>query len=468
LEKKQISINEENYPSRRVLLPDVDVDLVFTKESFSNNKNGWIFVFPSLDTNVTFNFNALLVGGDGAKEVSIPEKITLEKPVGENNITIVFPQNLIIGALHLSQGLNWDGKFNGPKILASSESCAGNQDVKTVVDIGLPDSQVTFSKNVEITFPGEYNSAAGYCFDKQFKEISVACSNTLTNECYLQKNKDLVIRTNHFTQFLTYKKPIPVMILALASLGALALVVIVAVYLFIRLKISEKISSDYISKTAHELKTPMSAIKGYLSMILRGDFGPVKKDLKEPLENMSDSTENLLTLTNDVLDVSRIKSNKLKLTFSKFSIGKLIDEVVEELIPLAKEKNIELKNVSKKVETMVYADESRVKEILINLVGNAIKFTQKGGVEISTESEKKNVKVYVKDTGVGISKDSQDKLFKKFEELGKKSENPTGTGLGLYISKEIAKKMGGDLWLKKSEEGVGSVFAFSVPTSDHT
>jgi signal transduction histidine kinase len=196
-------------------------------------------------------------------------------------------------------------------------------------------------------------------------------------------------------------------------------------------------------------------------MVLQGSFGPVKQEQKGPLANVASSAERLSGIVNDMLDIASLQNGKMKLTLTTFALDGVVQEVVASLQPLARNKNLtlEAKNSS---STMVVADRDRTKQILINLLGNALKFTDKGGISISSEAGDKLIKVLVANTGPAIPPDKQKMLFHKFEQL---SNKPGGTGLGLSIARELARAMGGDLWLEKSVEGGETVFAFSLPVA---
>ncbi|TSC66406.1 MAG: sensory transduction histidine kinase, partial [Microgenomates group bacterium Gr01-1014_80] len=225
----------------------------------------------------------------------------------------------------------------------------------------------------------------------------------------------------------------------------------------------DKLKDEFVSIASHELRTPMTAIKGLISMIFEGDFGPINKQIQDPLNDIATSTERLIELINDMLDVSRIEAGRLRLTFEDVSLNSIILEMVKLLQPLARQKGIELKAEpfdDRKVRT----DPGKAREVLNNLIGNSIKFTDKGEIMVKAGQRENLMYVFVSDTGLGISKENQQKLFNKFSQV---SDNqlgrPRGTGLGLYISREFARKMGGELWIERSEPGKGTTFAFTLP-----
>ncbi|MCR4324317.1 MAG: sensor histidine kinase [Candidatus Curtissbacteria bacterium] len=229
------------------------------------------------------------------------------------------------------------------------------------------------------------------------------------------------------------------------------------------LKNLDKLKDEFVSIASHELRTPMTAIKGMVSMIVDGDYGKVEKGLHEPLADIANSTDRLIVLVNELLNVSRIEAGRLKFELSDFAIQPVIGEVVTSLIPLAKGKNLYL-DFKYDGLTFVQGDTNKIREVLSNLIGNSLKFTERGGITISLEEDGDLLKVFVQDTGIGISSEDQVKLFGKFKQISSyQVGRPAGSGLGLYISRELTRKMGGDLWIQKSEPQQGSTFVFSLP-----
>ncbi|OGK26836.1 hypothetical protein A3D76_05130 [Candidatus Roizmanbacteria bacterium RIFCSPHIGHO2_02_FULL_37_9b] len=227
----------------------------------------------------------------------------------------------------------------------------------------------------------------------------------------------------------------------------------------------DRLKDEFISLTSHALRTPLSAIKGLISMIYQGDYGPMNKNLEKPLSNISISTERLIQLVNDLLNISKIQTGKLEFVLTVFSVEKSISKVFKLLEPLAKESKIELKLAANKLPD-VQADIEKTEEILNNLLSNALKFTNKGSVEVSLQHNNDLIWGIVRDTGVGIAEKDRSKLFRRFVQIANPtSKHITGTGLGLYLSKMLAQKMGGDVWLAASELKKGSTFVFSLPSA---
>lgn len=233
-----------------------------------------------------------------------------------------------------------------------------------------------------------------------------------------------------------------------------------------KLKELDKLKDDFISITSHDLRTPMTAIKSYLWLIMHGKAGEIKNEkIKKYLDITYQSSERMITLINDLLNVSRIESGRIQVNLQPTPLEDMIDMEVAELLPKAQENNTKLV-WSKPKEKLppVMIDRERFPEIITNLVGNAIKFTKKGEVTLTAVKKDKFVEITVKDTGPGISKSDLPKLFTKFGRLDNSYtavSTTGGTGLGLYITKNLLELHGGRIWVE-SELGKGARFIFTV------
>lgn len=229
----------------------------------------------------------------------------------------------------------------------------------------------------------------------------------------------------------------------------------------------DKMKDDFVSMTAHELRTPIAAICGYAEILKEKIGKSIKPEEAEHLSRVIISANRLSVLIDDILDVSRIEQGKLPIELQKISPIKIIKEVVDELQIKADEKNIQLIFMQNQAEeqSFISADPQRLKQILINLIGNSIKYTKKGKVEIETSINniKEKYSISIKDTGIGISAESQKKLFEKFYKIiTKETSEITGSGLGLWITKALTEKMNGHIFIE-SMEGIGSKFTLVFP-----
>jgi signal transduction histidine kinase len=230
----------------------------------------------------------------------------------------------------------------------------------------------------------------------------------------------------------------------------------------------DKLKDDFVSVASHELRTPMTAIRSYAWMALYRSDVPLSEKLKKYLERTLISTERLINLVNDMLNISRIESGRVNITPTSFDIKNLVNDVISEVSPKAKEKNISLQLIDTSLP-QTFADPDKVHQVLLNLVGNALKFTpQNGQISISFFSDGQNIDVTVKDSGVGISKDDMSRLFTKFGRLDNSyvaAAASGGTGLGLFICKSLIEMMKGKIWAASEGFSKGTAFTFSLPVA---
>jgi signal transduction histidine kinase/HAMP domain-containing protein len=221
--------------------------------------------------------------------------------------------------------------------------------------------------------------------------------------------------------------------------------------------------SLFLANMSHELRTPLNAILGYTELILDKVYGDTPDRMRGVLERIERNGRHLLGLINDVLDLSKIEAGQLVLALSDYSLKGVIQTVFSAIEPLAKEKQIALKIDVAQELPQGRGDERRLTQVLLNLVGNAIKFTDSGEISIRGSSTNGSFTVAVNDTGPGISEADQAKLFQEFQQADNSiTRKKGGTGLGLAISKRIIEMHGGKIWVE-SVEGKGSTFSFSLP-----
>jgi signal transduction histidine kinase len=214
---------------------------------------------------------------------------------------------------------------------------------------------------------------------------------------------------------------------------------------------------------SHELRTPLTAIKGYIYMLKDKKDLNLDKEGMDYLEIISISSQRLDRLVEDILEVSRLEGNRFPMEISDFDPDPLIKQSVDELRSQAVQKNLVLEYEPPASPVMIKADPSRLKQVVVNLVGNALKYTNKGSVKISTAIKKDNLLITVADTGIGISSDEQANLFQKFYRVkNDQTRDIIGTGLGLWITMETVKRMKGKITVE-SIEGVGSHFTVHLP-----
>lgn len=231
-------------------------------------------------------------------------------------------------------------------------------------------------------------------------------------------------------------------------------------------KLIEKMKTEFVSVAAHQLRTPLSAIKWTIRMILDGDAGEINEEQRELLEQTYISNERMIRLINDLLDVSRIEEGRLLYDQEDARIEDVLDSVIEASQEMLRNKNMVLE-VNKKETPKVRIDKEKIGVVIQNLLENAIKYTEQGGkIKITLDNDEKNVIFKIEDSGVGIPKSQQDRIFTKFF----RAENVTrmetnGTGLGLYTTKNIVQAHKGQIWFE-SEENKGTTFYFTIPINN--
>ncbi|WP_406657419.1 PAS domain-containing sensor histidine kinase [Methanolobus sp. ZRKC2] len=226
---------------------------------------------------------------------------------------------------------------------------------------------------------------------------------------------------------------------------------------------ANRTKSEFLANMSHELRTPLNSVIGFSEILLNEIFGPLNEKQKKHIGNISTSGKHLLSLINDILDLSKVEAGKMELNFEEFCLSILVGDVLAISGPLASKKNIVLSNeISAAI--MVTADKSKIRQIFYNLVSNAIKFTPDNGyVTVGADSCNGIVNVFVEDTGVGISPGDMDKLFQPFKQIDSfYTRNYDGTGLGLALVKNLIEMQGGTIQVE-SEIGKGSKFIFTIP-----
>jgi signal transduction histidine kinase len=223
---------------------------------------------------------------------------------------------------------------------------------------------------------------------------------------------------------------------------------------------ASKAKSAFISNMSHELRTPLNAIIGFSQFML--SYEELTKDQEDTVTNIESSAQYLLGMINEILDIAKIEAGKLEPNVENVQIAPILHSAYEMLQPLAKEKNLELKLKDEAIATLsIETDQKMVKQILINLISNAIKFTQEGSVVIEAYTNEGLLHVDVIDTGIGIEKEDLESLFEEFTQVENVMQKKhKGTGLGLAISKKMAQILGGDLFIESEGKGKGTISKF--------
>ncbi len=231
-----------------------------------------------------------------------------------------------------------------------------------------------------------------------------------------------------------------------------------------KLKALDIARSEFITIASHQLRTPPATIKWYLSGLLSGDYGKFKAEQREILEKTNRTNNSLISLIDDMLNVSRIERGKMEFLFEEVDLLPLADLTFEQLTPIAKEKNIKL-TFKKPVRALpkIMADKEKIRQVMNNLIDNALKYTKIGNVAVNLWQEKDEVKFSVTDTGKGITPEENEAIFQKFSRGKESIKQSAGLGLGLYVAKVVIEQHKGKIWAESPGSGKGSVFTFSLP-----
>lgn len=223
---------------------------------------------------------------------------------------------------------------------------------------------------------------------------------------------------------------------------------------------ANQMKSIFLASMSHELRTPLNSIIGFTGIVLQGFAGELNDEQKKQLEMSYGGAKHLLSLINDLLDISKIETGELKPDIEEFNIVEVGIEIRDSLKIMAEDKELEL--IFNIPDINITSDKRRVEQILLNLVNNALKFTEKGKVEVKAHKRDENIEVMVKDTGIGIKKEDFHKLFQPFVQLEYTVTEEAGTGLGLYLTKNLVQLLKGRIQME-SEYEKGSTFTFILP-----
>lgn len=233
-----------------------------------------------------------------------------------------------------------------------------------------------------------------------------------------------------------------------------------------RLKEVDQLKSEFLSLATHQIRAPLTAIKGYTSLILEGDYGEVSESVKGAVDVIAKSCQNLVMIVNDFLDISRIEQGRMKYELSAFDLRAVAQQVLTELKPNIESAGLTCEcNLGDGAEPiMVYADLGKVRQVIGNLVDNSIKYTPSGSITIEVSTHNEVGRLKVSDTGIGISAEDIGRLFNKFTRAKDANKtNVVGTGLGLYVAKQMIEAQNGKIWIESEGVGKGSSSIIELP-----
>ncbi len=231
----------------------------------------------------------------------------------------------------------------------------------------------------------------------------------------------------------------------------------------LELELASRHKSEFLASMSHELRTPLNAVLGFSEVLLEQMFGPVNERQEEYLRDIHGSGRHLLELLNEILDLSKVEAGRMDLEYASVDVGPVIEETASMLRERAAAHDITLSlDVADDIGT-AYTDQLRLKQVLLNLMTNAVKFTGDGGqVTVRAVHRGAQIDIEITDNGIGVPEADRERIFESFQQGGRGSSREEGTGLGLTLSRRLVELLGGKMWLT-SEVGVGSTFGFSVP-----
>lgn len=231
-----------------------------------------------------------------------------------------------------------------------------------------------------------------------------------------------------------------------------------------QLKALDKARAEFISIASHQLRTPPATIKWYVAAILGGDFGPLPDDLKAALTRTQVTNDAQIATIDDLLNASRIERGKLEFFFEEAPIEPVVSALVEQMQPLAEMKKLKLEYQKPSIQfPNILMDREKVRQVLNNMIDNAIKYSPSGVIKVDLKMDNENVIISVTDTGKGIAPEEVEKVFEKYSRGHDSMTHATGLGLGMYVAKVIVDQHNGKIWASSPGVGKGATFAFSLP-----
>lgn len=231
-----------------------------------------------------------------------------------------------------------------------------------------------------------------------------------------------------------------------------------------KLKELDRQKTEFVSIASHQLRAPLTAIKGYSSMLLEGSYGELAEKSRLPIDNIFESSNRLVAIIEDFLNITRIELGKMKYEYSDFNIKELVEKIVNELRPTVEKKGLIISFEAAEGDYFFHADEGKIGQVIGNIIDNALKYTPSGSIKVSLSSVDGRIKIIVSDTGVGLEAEDISKLFEKFIRVdGAGNVNYSGTGLGLYVAKQMVEAHKGKIWVESPGKNKGSTFFVELP-----
>jgi len=230
-----------------------------------------------------------------------------------------------------------------------------------------------------------------------------------------------------------------------------------------KLKGLDQLKTEFLSLASHQLRSPLTAIKGYTSMVLEGDFGEINKEAHDAIDRVFQSTLNLMKIVEDLLNVSKIEQGGMKYEMAPFNLCEVSSDMAKDLSIVAEKKGVKLTFESgNENECMVNGDKEKMRQVVLNFIDNSIKYTKEGSIAVSVKKIDKKIVFTVKDTGMGMTPEIKETLFAKFARGDGARMNTGGSGLGLYLAKQIVEAHKGKVTVESDGPGKGSTFMFEM------
>jgi signal transduction histidine kinase/CheY-like chemotaxis protein len=228
---------------------------------------------------------------------------------------------------------------------------------------------------------------------------------------------------------------------------------------------SSRLKSNFLANISHEIRTPLNSVVGFSNLLLSNDITPELKE--EYIEHINHNSEKLLQIIGDIIDLSRLESSQIEITYEEASVNAIVNEVIDEARHVIKRNDksiiLNVKNLFEDNVDLVFTDKIWLKRVLNHLLDNAVKFTLDGSIEFSYSRENEKLVFKIRDTGIGIKKENLNRIFEEFRQESDGHHRPfEGLGIGLTLAKEVVERMGGEISVQ-SEKGIGSEFSFSIP-----
>lgn len=230
-----------------------------------------------------------------------------------------------------------------------------------------------------------------------------------------------------------------------------------------KLKSLDKLKTEFVSLASHQLRSPLTAIRGYASMLIDGDYGNIDTEAKDAVDRIYQSSKNLTIVVEDLLNVTKIEAGGMKFEMAPFDLSVVVEDEIKDFSLAADKKGLKLSfDKDENNLCMVNGDKEKIRQIVINYIDNSIKYTKEGEVNVSVRNNNNKVVFCVKDTGMGMTKEIKDSLFQKFSRGDGARVNSTGSGLGLYLAKQIIEAHKGRVWVESDGIGKGSAFFVEI------